>query len=164
MCFSTEQALYGVAFCGGYNVQVASVLLDENVRTQSDAETQIRRLKATHINEENSVAFMFSYIGRGQNFYGAPNVEANAFRNIFKNSPLLGFFGRSEIGYDYLPDYSKGLSDRAYSVMTKFLNEDNEEESEFPDVHHLSSTIIAMLSWQLKWRFVECGSRSDIQI
>ena len=148
MCCSTEPALYGVAFCGGDDVQVASVLLSTNVHTQSDAEAQIRRLKATHIGEENSVAFMFSCIGRGQNFYAAPNVEASAFRKIFKNIPLLGFFGNGEIGYDYLPDYSKGLSDRGYSVMTKFVNEDNEEESEVPVVHHSYSTVIAMLSWQ----------------
>ena len=148
ICFSTEPALYGVAFCGGDNVQVASVLLDENVRTQSDAEAQIGRLKATHISEENSVAFMFSCIGRGQNFYSSPNVEANAFRKIFKKTPLLGFFGNDEVGYDYLPDYSKGLSDRGYSVMTKFVNEDNEEESKLPAIHHAYSTVIAMLSWQ----------------
>ena len=146
MCFSTEPALYGVAFCGGDNVQVASVLFDQNVRTQSDVEAQIGRLKATHINEENSVAFMFSCIG--QYFYGAPNVLANAFRKIFKNTPLLGFFGHGEIGHDYLPDYSKGLSDRAYSVMTKFVNRDNEEESKLPEVHPSFSTIIAILSWQ----------------
>ena len=148
MCYRTEPALYGVAFCGGDDVQVASVLLDENVRTQSDVEAQIRRLKASDINEENSVAFMFSCIGRGHSFYNAPNIEANAFRKIFKKTPLLGFFGNGEIGYDYLPDYSKGLSDRGYSVMTKFVNEENEDESELPDIHHSYSTVIAVLSWQ----------------
>ena len=151
MCCSTEPARYGVAFCGGDNVQVASVLLDENVRTQLDADIQIRRLKATHINEENSVAFMFSCFGRGQNYYSAPNVEASAFRKIFKTTPLLGFFGNGAIGSDYLPDYSEGLSDRAYSVMslmTKFVNKDYEDESELPDILHSYSTVIAMLSWQ----------------
>ena len=145
MCCSTEPALYGVAFCGGDNVQVASVLFDENVRTQSDAEAQIGRLKASHINEENSVAFMFSSLFIAQYLdYSVPH----AFRKIFKNTPLLGFIGDSEIGYDYLPDYSKGLSDRAYSVVTKFVNEDNKEVSELPNVRHDFSTVIAMLSWQ----------------
>ena len=147
-CSSTEPELYGVALCGGDNLQVASVLLDTNVRTQSEAETMIKKLKNTHIREENSIAFMFSCIGRGHTFYRAPNIEADAFRKVFRKTPLLGFFGNGEIGYNYLPDYSKGLSDRGYSVMTQLVSEDGGVEIVTPEVHHSYTTVIAMLSWQ----------------
>ena len=147
VCHRSEPGLYGVAFCGGDDLQVASVVLDANVRSQADAEAAVRRLERSHIRQENSIAFMFSCIGRGESYYRAPAVDSRAFRKVFRTTPLLGFFGNGEIGYEYLPDYSKG-SDHKYTVVTQCDMEEGGVDTVLPEIHHSYSTVIAMLSWQ----------------
>ncbi|CAN9506709.1 unnamed protein product [Ophioblennius macclurei] len=93
---------YGVSglALSGPKVQGASVLLDQDVGNPKAAEAAIRRLKAAKIPEKNTLGFMFACVGRGLNFYNQPNVEADAFRKVFPNTPLFGLFGNGEIGCD----------------------------------------------------------------
>lgn len=90
----------GLTFSGS-KIQGASVLLEQDVSSPKAAEDTIQRLKAANIPERNTMGFMFACVGRGHNTYNNQrNVEANAFRKIFPNIPLLGFFGNGEIGCD----------------------------------------------------------------
>ncbi|XP_056604809.1 F-box only protein 22 [Triplophysa dalaica] len=90
----------GLTFSGS-KIQGASVLLEQDVSSPKAAEDTIQRLKAANIPERNTMGFMFACVGRGHNTYNNQrNVEANAFRKIFPNVPLLGFFGNGEIGCD----------------------------------------------------------------
>lgn len=97
------QGAYGVVglTLSGSKVQGASVLLDQDIGTPQSAEVTIRRLKAAKIPERNTIGFMFACLGRGQSYYNnQSNVEADAFRKVFPNTPLFGLFGNGEIGCD----------------------------------------------------------------
>ncbi|XP_078285856.1 F-box only protein 22 [Rhinoraja longicauda] len=90
----------GLSF-SGKQIQAASILLDEDMVSPENVEAAMKRLKAANIPEHNTVGFMFACIGRGQNYYSMmENVEADAFRKQFPNTPLFGFFGNGEIGCD----------------------------------------------------------------
>ncbi|XP_037603580.1 F-box only protein 22 [Sebastes umbrosus] len=97
-----SQGSYGVVglALSGPKVQGASVLLDQDISNPKAAEATIRRLKAAKIPERNTLGFMFACVGRGQNYYNQSNVEADAFRKVFPNTPLFGLFGNGEIGCD----------------------------------------------------------------
>ncbi|XP_071766597.1 F-box only protein 22 [Centroberyx gerrardi] len=97
------QGAYGVVglALSGPRVQGASVLLEQDISNAKAAEATIRRLKAAKIPEWNTLGFMFACVGRGQNYYNnQSNVEADAFRKVFPNTPLFGLFGNGEIGCD----------------------------------------------------------------
>lgn len=99
-CSLGAYGVVGLALSGP-KVQGASVLLDQDISTPKEAEATIRRLKAAKIPERNTLGFMFACVGRGQNYYNnQANVEADAFRKVFPNTPLFGLFGNGEIGCD----------------------------------------------------------------
>ncbi|RVE74765.1 hypothetical protein OJAV_G00024900 [Oryzias javanicus] len=99
-CSEGSYGVVGLALSGP-KVQGASVLLDQEVNSAKAAEATIRRLSAARIPEKNTLGFMFACVGRGQNYYNnQPNVEADAFRKVFPNTPLFGLFGNGEIGCD----------------------------------------------------------------
>ncbi|XP_037549690.1 F-box only protein 22 [Nematolebias whitei] len=98
-----NQGAYGAMglALSGPKVQGASVLLDRDVSNSKAAEDTVRRLKAAKIPEKNTLGFMFACVGRGQNYYdNQSNVEADAFRKVFPNTPLFGLFGNGELGCD----------------------------------------------------------------
>ncbi|XP_016357542.1 F-box only protein 22-like [Sinocyclocheilus anshuiensis] len=101
----------GLTFSGS-KIQGASVLVDQDVSSPQAAEATIQRLKAANIPERNTMGFMFACVGRGHNSYNNQcNVEASAFRKIFSNIPLLGFFGNGEIGCDRIVKENYTLSE-----------------------------------------------------
>ncbi|XP_034043084.1 F-box only protein 22 [Thalassophryne amazonica] len=125
-CSQGAYGAVGLAFSGA-KVQGASVLLDQDISSSKAAEATIRRLKAAKIPERNTLGFMFACVGRGQNYYSnQSNVEADAFRKVFPNTPLFGLFGNGEIGCDRIvkDDYtlcdtdSDGLQHQYTTVMT----------------------------------------------
>ena len=102
----SELAGIGVAFCGS-NVRVSSVVLDAHVKKPADISKCLQRLKASNVPLKKSVAFMFACIGRGRHFYkGKENVESSEFRKLFPTTPLFGFFGNGEIGFEHVPDHA----------------------------------------------------------
>ncbi|XP_051511777.1 F-box only protein 22-like [Myxocyprinus asiaticus] len=101
----------GLTF-NGSRIQGASVLVEQDVSSPKAAEATIQRLKAANIPERNTIGFMFACVGRGHNSYNNQhNVEADAFRKIFSNVPLLGFFGNGEIGCDRIVKENYTLSE-----------------------------------------------------
>ncbi|KAK7170554.1 hypothetical protein R3I94_000681 [Phoxinus phoxinus] len=101
----------GLTFSGS-KIQGASVLLDQDVNNPKAAEATIQRLKAANIPERNTMGFMFACVGRGYSSYNYQhNVEADTFRKIFSNIPLLGFFGNGEIGCDRIVKENYTLSE-----------------------------------------------------
>ncbi|XP_034536615.1 F-box only protein 22 [Notolabrus celidotus] len=99
-CSQGACGVVGLALSGP-KVQGASVLLDQDITNPKAAEATIRRLKAAKIPERNTIGLMFACLGRGSSFYNnQANVEAEAFRKVFPNTPLFGLFGNGEIGCD----------------------------------------------------------------
>lgn len=126
---SCGKGAYGVVglALSGHKVQGASVLLDQDITSPKAAEAAIRRLKAAKVPERNTLGFMFACVGRGHNYYNNQrNVEADAFRKVFPNTPLFGLFGNGEIGCDRIikDDYtlcdadSDSLQHEYTTVMT----------------------------------------------
>ena len=106
-----------VALCGP-KVHVVSVILKEAVDTAKEAEKVIKRLKDCNLPEENSFAFMFACIGRGKAHYnGTENVESSVFKKYFPKTPLFGFFGNGEVGFDHLINFSNDISENATEVL-----------------------------------------------
>ncbi|XP_051983063.1 F-box only protein 22-like [Xyrauchen texanus] len=110
-CSSGSFGAVGLTF-NGSRIQGASVLVEQDVSSPKAAEATIQRLKAANIPERNTIGFMFACVGRGHNSYNNQhNVEADAFRKIFSNVPLLGFFGNGEIGCDRIVKENYTLSE-----------------------------------------------------
>ncbi|XP_794413.2 F-box only protein 22 [Strongylocentrotus purpuratus] len=101
LCSKSEESsgVIGVTFSGP-NVKAISVILNEQVRTRSEAKTAIARLKEANlpVRPKFSLGFMFACAGRGQHFYEEDNVESEEFHKLFPDTPLFGFFGGGEIG------------------------------------------------------------------
>ena len=135
----------GVAFCGE-SIKMASVVLRSSVRNPKDVETTLQKLKNAKVPEENSIAFMFACIGRGHSYYdNQQNVEADAFHKMFPKTPLFGFFGNGEVGFDYLPNYSREDGDPSYSVMNH-TPDGSPYAWEAPEIHHSYTTIFVLMS------------------
>lgn len=110
-CSPGSYGAVGLTFSGS-KIQGASVLVEQYVSSPKAAEATIQRLKAANIPERNTIGFMFACVGRGRNSYkNQLNVEADAFRKVFSNIPLLGFFGNGEIGCDRIVKENYTLSE-----------------------------------------------------
>ncbi|XP_064608889.1 F-box only protein 22-like [Liolophura sinensis] len=125
-----------LAFCGD-NLRVWSVIIRESVSNAEDAEKQIRQLKTSEVSEEKSFAFMFACVGRGEGLYLQRNVESDAFHKVFPRTPLFGFFGNGEIGFNSLPGaVSSGHKSNIESKGERIL----------PKLYHAYTTIICLFS------------------
>lgn len=142
-----------VALCGP-RVRVASVLIKEDIRKPEEVERVMKKLKDCNLPEERSYAFMFACIGRGKGHYGNDNVESSVFRKMFPKTPIFGFFGNGEIGFNFLKKYQTESADMACDTTTP-LNSDSARNSEgllgglvkpLPKLHHAYTTIICMVS------------------
>lgn len=140
-----EPVLLGLAFCGEH-IKMASVVLRSSLRTKEEVERALRKLTKAHVPQRKSIGFMFACIGRGQHFYNQTNVEADVFRKLFPKTPLLGFFGNGEVGYDYMPDYSQPNGDRDYTVVGHYPDTDAGHIWDLPEMHHSYSTIFVIMS------------------
>ena len=152
-CFSMPggaSCVHGIVFCGSQeHIKVASIVVEPWSETIKEIEAKLKQLQATHIPEKRSIAFMFACIGRGQQFHeGVANLESGLFRKLFPNTPLFGFFGNGEIGFDYLPDYSKPEGDRNYSVFSEVTSPGEEPTAPAvgPPTSHGYTTIFAIMS------------------
>lgn len=81
---------------------MAAVIIEQSVTDAEGAEERIKILKQHGLREENSFAFMFACLGRGEGLYGESNVESSLFRRYFPKTPLIGLFGNGEIGFDHV--------------------------------------------------------------
>ncbi|XP_050706561.1 uncharacterized protein LOC126991933 [Eriocheir sinensis] len=108
----TDQ-IFGVAVSGP-NIMAASVVIPENVDNPRHLGRYMKMLKSCEFPERQSVAFMFTCCGRGHSSwqpipnFNYENVESKAFRKVFPNTPIFGFFGRGELGITYLPRFPEG--------------------------------------------------------
>ena len=139
--YYSEPFYHGVAFCGSEeDLQVASIVIPSSAHSSKDIERLLKKLKDTSISDKKSFAFMFACIGRGKHFHGnVENVESSLFKKYFPNTPLLGFFGNGELGYDYLPNYASGATDRDYRPFN--LTSDFNRE-----LYHAYSTVFVIVS------------------
>ncbi|KAK6476831.1 F-box only protein 22-like [Huso huso] len=110
-CNPGSYGVVGLALSGS-KIQGASVLLEQDVNSEKTAEAAVQRLKSANIPQHNTLGFMFACVGRGRHHYNSKNnVEADAFRKIFPNIPLFGFFGNGEIGCDKIVTEDYTLTD-----------------------------------------------------
>lgn len=64
----------------------------------ADLEELLARYAREHSGEAPLGSLLFSCLGRGQGFYGRPDHDTDAFRDVFGLLPLGGFFCNGEIG------------------------------------------------------------------
>ena len=88
----------------GPNVQVATIVIKETVQSEEGFEKEVKRLKNCNLPEENSFAFMFACVGRGCGLYDKEDVETSIFKKHFPRTPLIGFFGNGEVGFNSFPN------------------------------------------------------------
>lgn len=132
----SEASLMCIAFCGS-RVHAASVVIHEEVDTREEVEKVIKKLKNCNLPEEKSFAFMFACIGRGcEHFNGVGNVESSVFKKYFPKTPLFGFFGNGEVGFDHLYKYEESSSSNDRSSSPHIM----------PKLYHAYTTIICMVS------------------
>ncbi|KAG0716856.1 F-box only protein 22 [Chionoecetes opilio] len=110
-CEQMTDRIFGVAVSGP-NIMAASVVIPSSVDNPKNIGRYMLMLKSCGLPEKQSMAFMFTCCGRGHTSwlsipkkFSYENVETKAFRRIFPNTPIFGFFGRGEIGITHLPKY-----------------------------------------------------------
>ena len=63
---------------------------------QASIENQLAKAKQNLINEPE-FALMFANMTRGPEFFGGIDMDLEAFKRAFPGTPLIGFYGNSEI-------------------------------------------------------------------
>ncbi|KAF4524330.1 hypothetical protein B566_EDAN005389 [Ephemera danica] len=119
----------GVLFCGD-NLLAASVVIREADTDDRSIEERMLELKSCNFPLKNSMALMFSCVGR-------PDLvsETRCFQRHFPNTPLIGLVGNGETGWTYLP---KSGDQQASGIMPK---------RRAPNLEHYYSTVVVLLSW-----------------
>ena len=120
-----------VAF-SGKKVKVATIVARETVQTEESFEKEVQRLKNSGLSEKNSFAFMFACVGRGSGMYNKEDVETAIFKKYFPNTPIIGFFGNGEVGFDCFPNSPASGGD--------------EKTTNAPKMFHGYTTILTLVS------------------
>ena len=63
---------------------------------QTSIETELNKAKS-RLSKEPEFALMFSNVTRGPEFFGGIDMDLEAFKAAFPGTPLIGFYGNSEI-------------------------------------------------------------------
>ncbi|XP_033751069.1 F-box only protein 22-like [Pecten maximus] len=152
---SGSASLMCVALCGP-QVRVASVLIKEDIHKPEEVEKILKQLKDCNLPEERSYAFMFACLGRGRGHYGSENVESSVFRKMFPKTPLLGFFGNGEIGFNFLKKYQTEAPEAMPDNSPSNPSHSNSARNgvpimegmtkPLPKLYHAYTTIICMVS------------------
>ncbi|KAL5004679.1 hypothetical protein ScPMuIL_018135 [Solemya velum] len=129
-------SLMCIAFCGE-RLHVASAVIREEVTSQAEVEKALKTLKDCNFPEQRSFAFMFACIGRGQHHYNIANVESDAFKKLFPKTPLLGFFGNGEVGFNYLPKFGK---------VSENNGSNTDRPRPLPKLYHAYTTIFCLMA------------------
>ncbi|XP_045156549.2 F-box only protein 22-like [Mercenaria mercenaria] len=124
--------LIQLAAIGGDRVQIASAIINETIDDAAGAEECIKKLKSHSLPEENSFAFMFACLGRGEGLYDEPNVESSIFRRYFPSTPLIGLFGNGEIGFELVNKGSYAQND--------------EKQKSSKTLYHSYTTVLVLVS------------------
>lgn len=140
----TQQGSLGIAISGS-NVATASVLIPSTVTKPKFLERYMKELKSCGLPETQSMAFFFSCCGRGKLWYQQrgdnandyTNVETKAFKKVFPNTPIFGFFGAGEIGISFLPNFGNDED----------LTEGTQQKKRKKKFFHQFTTIIVLLSF-----------------
>jgi small ligand-binding sensory domain FIST len=80
------------------NYQVVQFLLRDARTSAQDLELRLGELHRREPSGSARAALLFSCVGRGQELYGAPNHDSDAFCGQMGPLPLAGFFANGEIG------------------------------------------------------------------
>lgn len=144
----------GIAICGD-RVRAASVVLTASVRKRKGVEKALEQLKQCNFPVLNSFGMLFACVGRGKDFYGESNVEADVFQKLFPDTPLFGFFGNGEIGMQYVPKAENGEPEpkRRFSFAASTVAPSNNAaagrknaSSERVNIFHGYTSIVVLVS------------------
>ncbi|XP_046385367.1 F-box only protein 22-like isoform X2 [Ischnura elegans] len=135
--------LMGLAVSGA-SVRTLSAVIPQDITKEVKIREILEQLKSCGLPSENSVAFMFSCMGR---CVGRPRrekgLESTLFREYFPTVPLLGFFGSGEIGFDFImPNDYQDASKNVSSTKEPLLKKPRASEVE---IMHQYSTILVLM-------------------
>merc|ERR1712071_432029 len=114
-----QSGIMGLAFCGA-GIKASSIVIPQEVNNPDEVEKIIMKLKQKHSLGKRNLAFMFACVARGVHLYGRSNVESCIFRKHFPKMPLLGFFGKGEIGVN-CPSDERVIPSAAKKMRTTCL-------------------------------------------
>ncbi|GFY38201.1 hypothetical protein TNIN_435421 [Trichonephila inaurata madagascariensis] len=100
----TECFVGSVVAFSGPNVEAGSIIINMNDKKE-EITAKFETFKETGLLNHKCFAFMFAYDGRGYSFHQEHNVESSIFCKMYPNIPLIGLFGKGEVGYNYLPNF-----------------------------------------------------------
>ena len=92
-----------VAFSGP-KVKVTTIVVKETIQTEDSFEKEVKKLKNLNLSEKKSFCFMFACVGRGRGLYDKEDVETTIFKKYYPKTPLVGFFGNGEVGFNWFPN------------------------------------------------------------
>ena len=120
LCRLPDTQIHCIALCGS-NVQVASVIIKDEVSSERNIERELCKLKDCNLPMDTTFAFMFACLGRGRAFHNnKDNVESAIFRKLFPKTPLFGFFGNAEIGMNYLHPFDPSKNRHHPKLLHEF--------------------------------------------
>merc|ERR1712226_123344 len=101
---NVSQGIMGIVFYGdnlnaGLHVQYDNST--ENLTNGlNDMKKNILHVSKRDVNWDKSLMLLVSCVGRGEQYYGKPNVETGVVDKVFPGINTFGFFGFGEIGFD----------------------------------------------------------------
>lgn len=100
ICISGQASAGQHLFWALRDAELAQLDLQKRLSAQKDLDARAPKF-----------ALMFSNISRGAQFYSGPDRDFDLFKQAFPDTPMLGFYGNSEI----TPGYQQAASVRQYS-------------------------------------------------
>lgn len=82
----------------GSNVKSWSTVIDLDMSEKEVIAGKLIEMKRSVETLRHTVGFMYSCVGRGENFHSEKHLESSLFKKVFPNIPLVGCSGGGEFG------------------------------------------------------------------
>jgi hypothetical protein len=107
------------------HLRIRQVVLEQHISTREAIRDRLKQLAFTD-EQPSTMSFgvQVSCVARGSDFYQQQsNVECNEFRQLYPRTPLIGIFGKGELGHDYLPNSDGKLPNDASLTHSRSVND-----------------------------------------
>ncbi|KAK3915162.1 F-box only protein 22 [Frankliniella fusca] len=148
----------GLVFLGD-DVAAVSLIIPETVTEKDTVVEHVAKIKSCNLPTERSMCFMFTCLGRGTMWYlGDCCVESTIINKMFPQAPVIGFFGRGEIGLNFLPNFPAQDSKSFWQDFKSICNDSKKsleappkevKRGEFYQIDHSYSTCLLYLSFNV---------------
>ncbi|XP_026288729.1 F-box only protein 22 [Frankliniella occidentalis] len=149
----------GLVFLGD-DVAAVSLIIPETVTEKDTVVEHVTKIKNCNLPSERSMCLMFTCLGRGTMWYlGENNVESSIINKMFPQSPVIGFFGRGEIGLNFLCNFPAHQDSKLFWQDFKSICNESKKSLEAPpkevkrgefyQIDHAYSTCLLYLTFNV---------------